>query len=173
MTVERVPHVDPLAGANAATRLVRRALDVGPIRRLVIRIAPDLDRFFHWWTRGRFGHLVPMPFASMTSTGARSGQPRTTAVLYFNDGDDLILIASNWGGTRHPGWYHNLKAHPEAVLQRGGRSERYVAEELTDEGERERLFSVAHRVYPGYAQYRVRTAAIGRRIPIMRLHPAD
>jgi deazaflavin-dependent oxidoreductase (nitroreductase family) len=173
LTAGVLPRVDPLVPANAATRLVRRSLDVGPIGRFLIRIASDLDPFWHWWTRGRFGHLVPMPFASMTTTGARSRQPRTSAVLYFNDGDDLILIASNWGGTRHPSWYHNLKAHPEAVLQRGGRSGRYVAEELADEAERERMFTLAHHVYPGYAQYRVRTAAIGRRIPIMRLRAAD
>ena len=60
-----------------------------------------------------------MPFASMTTTGAKSGEPRTAAVIYFHDGDDVILIASNYGGTRHPAWYHNLKANPTAILQRG------------------------------------------------------
>ena len=110
-----------------------------------------------------------MPFVSMTTTGAKSGEPRTAAVLYFHDGDDVILIASNYGGTRHPAWYHNLKANPTAVLQRGGRSATYAATEVTDEAEREHLFSLGDRVYPGYAQYRVRTAAMGRRIPILRL----
>ena len=110
-----------------------------------------------------------MPFASMTTTGARSGEARTAAVIYFNDGDDVILIASNYGGTRHPAWYHNLRANPTARLQRGGRAATYTAAEVTDEGEREHLFVLGDRVYPGYAQYRVRTAAMGRRIPIMRL----
>ena len=64
-----------------------------------------------------------MPFASMTTTGARSRTTaRSTAVIYFNDGDDVILIASNYGGTKHPAWYHNLKAHPRATLRRGGGS---------------------------------------------------
>ena len=85
----------------------------------------------------------------------------------------MILIASNYGGARHPGWYHNLKAHPETGLQRAGRCGRYVAEEVVDETERERLFVLGHRVYSGFAQYRVRTAEIGRRIPIMRLRPDD
>ncbi len=67
-----------------------------------------------------------MPFVSMTTTGAKSGEPRTAAVLYFNDGDDVILIASNYGGTRHPAWYHNLKANPTAELRRGDRSGTYV-----------------------------------------------
>jgi hypothetical protein len=51
MTTERVPYVDPLVPANAATRLVRRAFDIGPIGRFMIWIASDLDPFWHWWTR--------------------------------------------------------------------------------------------------------------------------
>jgi deazaflavin-dependent oxidoreductase (nitroreductase family) len=172
MTSEGIGRVDPLTSVSGAARMLRRAFDVRPVGRFLIWVAADLDPFLHGWTRGRFGRLVPMPFASMTTTGARSGQPRTAAVLYFNDGDDVILIASNFGGTRHPAWYHNLKAHPDATLQRGGRSGDYVAAEVTDEAERERLFALGHHVYPGFAQYRVRTAQIGRRIPIMRLRPA-
>jgi deazaflavin-dependent oxidoreductase (nitroreductase family) len=168
-----IPRVDPLAPANAATRLLRRAFDIRLIGRFLIWVAADLDPLLHWWTRGRLGQLVPMPFVSMATTGARSGQPRTSAVIYFNDGADVILIASNYGGTRHPSWYHNLKAHPDAVLQRGGRRGRYTAEEVSDVAERDRLFALGHGVYSGFAQYRVRTAAIGRRIPIMRLCQAN
>jgi hypothetical protein len=97
-----IPRVDPLVPANAATRLLRRAFEIRLVGRFLIWVAADLDPFLHWWTRGRLGHLVPMPFASMTTTGARSGVSRTTAVIYFNDGDDVILIASNYGGTRRP-----------------------------------------------------------------------
>jgi len=172
MPAEGLPRVDPLRPANPPTRWLRRAFDIAPVGRFLIWIAADLDPILHRWTRGRLGELVPMPFASMTTTGARSGQPRTTAVLYFNDGDDVILIASNYGGTKHPAWYHNLKAQPGAHLERGGRSGDYRAEEVTDEAERERLFELGHRVYAGFAVYRVRTARFGRRIPIMRLRPA-
>jgi deazaflavin-dependent oxidoreductase (nitroreductase family) len=171
MPAEGIPRVDPLVPANRATKWMRRAFEIGPVGRVLIRFASDLDPLLHAWTRSRLGRLVPMPFASMTTTGAKSGQSRTSAVLYFNDGDDVILIASNYGGTRHPAWYHNLKAHPQVTLQRGARSGSYVAEEELDESERERLFTLSHRIYSGYAQYRVRTAAIGRRIPIMRLRP--
>lgn len=157
--------------ANPPTRWLRRAFDVAPLGRLLIGFASRLDPVLHGWTRGRFGAHVPMPFASMTTTGARSGQSRAAAVIYFNDGDDLILIASNYGGTRHPAWYHNLRAHPEAHLQRGAATGDYAAEEVLDEAERERLFALGTRVYPGFAQYRTRTAQFGRRIPIMRLRP--
>lgn len=172
MTTEGLPRFDPLMPANTGTRLTRRAFDVEPVGSLLIRFAARFDPLLHGWTRGRYGHLVPMPFASMTTTGAKSGQPRTAAVIYFHDGDDVILIASNYGGTRHPAWYHNLRANPTAQLQRGRCSGTYVAAEVADEAERDRLFSLGDRVYPGYSEYRVRTAAMGRRIPIMRLRRA-
>ena len=169
MSRDGLPRVDPLIPGNLATRWLRRAFDIGPVGTFLIGVAADLDPLLHGWTRGRFGQLVPMPFASMTTTGARSGAARTAAVIYFHDGDDVILIASNYGGARHPAWYHNLKANPAAVLQRGGHSGAYVADEVTDEAERERLFALGERIYPGYSQYRARTTAVGRRIPIMRL----
>ena len=50
------------------------------------------------------------------STGAKSGQPREHQVNYFHDGTDAIVIASNYGGPKQPGWYFNLKAHPECEL---------------------------------------------------------
>ena len=168
-----IPRVDPLVPANTASRLMRRAFDVRPVGPLLIRFAADLDPVAHRWTRGRFGGLVPMPFVSMTTTGARSGQPRTSAVIYFNDGDDVILIASNYGGTRHPAWYHNLRANSTAHLERGSRTGDYIASEVSDDAERERLFALGHHIYPGFAQYRVTTARFGRRIPIMRLRRAD
>jgi deazaflavin-dependent oxidoreductase (nitroreductase family) len=115
---------------------------------------------------------LALPSANLTTTGARSGQRRTCTVLYFSDGDDLILIASSFGRDQHPGWYHNLKAHPEGHLERAGRSGDYLAEEIDDDDERARLFALADLVYPGYADYRVRADAIGRRIPIMRLRLA-
>jgi deazaflavin-dependent oxidoreductase (nitroreductase family) len=105
----------------------------------------------------------------MTTTGARSGLQRTSTVLYFNDGPDLIVIASNWGGERHPAWYHNVKANPSAVLAVGSCSATYSASEVTDAHERERLFALADSVYRGYADYRERTAKTGRQIPLMRL----
>jgi deazaflavin-dependent oxidoreductase (nitroreductase family) len=169
MAADDLPRVDPMVPGNLGTRLVRRCFDVEPLRRLLISVAARLDPILHAWTRGRFGQLAPMPFVSMTTTGAKSGERRTAAVIYFHDGDDVILIASNYGGTRHPAWYHNLEANPTAELRRANRSGTYVAAEVTDEAERERLFELGNRVYPGYAQYRVRTAAMGRRIPIMRL----
>jgi deazaflavin-dependent oxidoreductase (nitroreductase family) len=172
MSLDAIPRVEPLLPADAATRAVRRAFETPVVRQLLVYAAPYIDRPLHALTRGRFGRWVPMPFASMTTTGARSGLPRHSAVLYFHDGDDVILVASNYGRPRHPAWYHNLKAHPDATLACGKDARAYHASEVTDDDERERLFALCTIVYPGFALYRVRTAKIGRRIPVIRLRPA-
>lgn len=173
MSADGLPRVDPLLPADAATRAVRRAFQTPVLGHVLVYAAPYVDRPLHAVTRGRLGRWVPMPFASMTTTGAKSGLARNSAVLYFHDRDDVILIASNYGRRRHPAWYHNLKAHPEATLARGTGAGAYHASEVTDAGERERLFALCKIVYPGFALYRVRTAKIGRRIPVMRLRPAS
>jgi len=105
--------------------------------------------------------------APLVSTGAKSGLPRVVQLTYFHDGPDVILLASNYGGTRHPQWYHNLKANPDCEF--GEQS--FSAAEVTDPDEYARLFALAERVYAGYDDYRAKTAPAGRRIPIFRLRP--
>lgn len=76
-------------------------------------------------------------------------------------------IASNYGGDRNPQWYHNLIAHPECEL--GG--EAFRATEVTDPAEYARLYGLAEQAYAGYADYKEKTALVGRHIPILRLTP--
>jgi deazaflavin-dependent oxidoreductase (nitroreductase family) len=103
--------------------------------------------------------------APLKATGAKSGQPREVELTYFHDGRDPILIASNYGGPKHPQWYHNLKAHPECEF--GG--ERFLATQVTDPDEYARLYGLAEQIYAGYGDYR--TKAVGRQIPVIRLVP--
>jgi deazaflavin-dependent oxidoreductase (nitroreductase family) len=138
-------------------------------RRFGIDFAARVDPWLLRVSRGRIGTFLGTPMAALTTTGAKSGELRTAAVLYFSDGEDVILIASNFGQERHPAWYHNLKAHPGAVMERQGVTASYTAVEVYDDSERARLFELADLLYKGYADYRIRTAAIGRRIPILRL----
>lgn len=88
-------------------------------------------------------------------------------MTYFHDGPDPILVASNGGQAHHPSWCHNLRAHPECELG----DEPFVAAEVTDKDEYERLFALASRVFAGYADYRINAAATGRHIPVFRLTP--
>lgn len=152
----------------------------GPLRRAWHRVART--RFGRWYgihvaapvdsallrrTGGRVRLVGALPTATLATTGAKSGQRRENPVVYFHDGDDVVLVASSFGRDKHPGWYHNLRAHPEATLN----DQPFLATEVTDPDEYERLFGLAVRVYAGYADYRERTAAIGRRIPVLRLTP--
>jgi deazaflavin-dependent oxidoreductase (nitroreductase family) len=164
-----IPAFDPLAERGYVYRAMAAFTRTGVGRSVAINFAARTDPFLLKVSRGRLGAGLVMPTAGLTTTGAKSGRVRSAAVLYFTDGDDVILIASNFGREKHPSWYHNLKTHPAATLERGGRQATYTAIEVDDETERERLFKLADMVYAGYADYRTRTAAIGRRIPIMRL----
>ena len=105
----------------------------------------------------------------LTTTGAKSGRPRTVALLYFADGKDLVVIGSKGGHRRHPACYHNLLAHPRVtVYARGVRTERQARE--VQGAERARLWARAVELYPGYATYQVRAGA--REIPVVVLSAA-
>jgi deazaflavin-dependent oxidoreductase (nitroreductase family) len=128
-------------------------------------ISPRVDPWVSRFTNGRgFGPVVNAP---LVTTGAKSGQPRQVQLAYFHDGRDPIVIASNYGGPKHPQWSYNLKAHPECRF--GG--EGFTASEVTDPAEYSRLFALAEKVFAGYGDYRAKTAPVGRQIPIFRLKP--
>jgi deazaflavin-dependent oxidoreductase (nitroreductase family) len=112
------------------------------------------------------------PTVILTSTGARTGKRRDTALAYFTDGDDVILIASNYGGQRHPSWYHNLRAHPECELHIGPRGGRFVAREA-ERADRDRLYALAQtKLTRNYVNYTQITDGV-RMIPVMRLTPVN
>jgi deazaflavin-dependent oxidoreductase (nitroreductase family) len=166
-----IPAFDPDAPRGPFYRTIDRFIRTRAGRAFGVTVAARIDPVLLRLTRGRLAAGMVLPTAVLRSTGARSGEPREAAVLYFSDGPDVVLIASNWGQARHPSWYHNLRAHPEASLERGGARGRYLAAEVVDDAERERLYAAAIRVYQGYADYRAETEAVGRRIPLMRLTP--
>jgi deazaflavin-dependent oxidoreductase (nitroreductase family) len=164
-----IPPFDPSAPRSRYLKLLEPVARTPLGRRFGIDFAARVDPWLLHVSHGRFGAFVGAPTALLTTTGAKSGEERSAAVLYFSDGEDVILIASNFGRDRHPAWYHNLKAHPEALMERGGISASYLASEVSDEAERERLFVLADLLYKGYADYRELTAAVGREIPLLRL----
>lgn len=166
-----VPHVDPRAKRGPLMRAFVNWMRTKQGRWVGINIAARIDPWLIRTTAGRVRVGMMFPSVNLTTVGAKSGAPRTATLLYFTDGDDVILVASSFGRDKHPAWYHNLKANPEATLESAGGSGRYVAAEVEDEGERARLFGLVDQLYPGYADYRERAGAVGRRIPIMRLSP--
>lgn len=104
------------------------------------------------------------PLVLLTTTGARSGQPRTTPVAYSIDGDRLVVIASAGGAPTHPDWYHNLVAHPMVTVELG--SETFPACATVAEGaKRDRLYT-QHALALGFSDYREKTT---RQIPVITL----
>lgn len=141
------------------------------LARVLRHIDPPLFR----WTRGRASLtslLAGVPVVMITTTGARSGLPRTSPLLPVWDESQpgtLALVASNWGQRRLPSWYFNLKKHPHALCALDGRSLSYAAHEAAG-SEYERFWGYATDTYFGYKLYRQRA---GRRIPIMVLTPLE
>lgn len=113
--------------------------------------------------------VAGLPTVMLTSIGAKSGEPRRVPVIGVPDGKNVALIASNWGQKRNPGWYYNLRKNPEATLEFGGESQKFLAQEVTDPDEYARLWKRANEVYLGYDKYQARAGE--RKIPIMLLTP--
>lgn len=111
------------------------------------------------------GDFEGVPLLLLTTTGARSGQPRTMPVTYLRDGDRLVVFAANGGRTNHPGWYHNLLATPVADVEVG--TETYtVAATETEGAERERLWARQLEHTPYFAGFQERAR---RRTPVVAL----
>ena len=115
------------------------------------------------------GRWATQPLLLLTTTGARSGLPRTTPLLYSTDGDRLVVIASKGGEPNHPDWYHNLLADPEAMVEVGAETFR-VRAEVAQGAERRRLFDQQAAQMPFFAEYERTTP---RTIPVVILTRSD
>ena len=121
-------------------------------------------------TGGQVGHIWKEGSTTLllTTTGRRSGEPRTTPLIYARDGDRYVIVASQGGAPKHPNWYENLSRDPEVEVQ--VLDEVFPAHARTAEGEeRERLWAKANEVWPHYEEYRKRTS---RAIPVVVLERA-
>jgi deazaflavin-dependent oxidoreductase (nitroreductase family) len=137
---------------------------------------PVLNRLMgvHTWvyraSGGRLGRRIPglrAPMLLLDHVGAKSGTKRTSPLVYVEDGDDVVLIASKGGYPKHPAWFHNLKANPDTTVQIGTETRRVHARVATD-AERPRLWKKAVAIYSGYEGYQERT---DRKIPLVILEP--
>ena len=161
----RLKHVDPGRRPSALSRTSAAFANTSLGRFLSIHFLWRVDPWLMRLTRGRVGMGIGVPTALLETRGARSGALRRNAVIYFHDGDRVTIVASKLGLPQHPAWFHNLRAQPEVTF--GGIPMR--AEVVTDEGERERLWALADRVFAPYATYRREAAEAGREIPIVQL----
>lgn len=101
----------------------------------------------------------------LTTTGAKSGQPRVSPLVYMMDGDHIVIFAAKAGAPTNPDWYHNLAAHPEVTVERG--TEKFQARARVAEGaERERLYNQVASQMPVFAEYPKNTTRV---IPVVVL----
>jgi deazaflavin-dependent oxidoreductase (nitroreductase family) len=113
------------------------------------------------------GPFEGAPVLLLTSTGAKSGEQRTTPVVYQPDGERMVIFASKAGAPENPAWYHNLRANPTATVEVGADTVEVEAV-VTDGDERERLFNKQKQLMPQFADYEQKTT---RQIPVVALKP--
>jgi deazaflavin-dependent oxidoreductase (nitroreductase family) len=133
-------------------------------------------------SRGVVGkHVGGRPALLLTTQGRRSNTPRTVALIYAKEGDRLVVVASNGGSDRHPGWYHNLTADPAVTVQ-VGRTIRQATARVAVGQERNALWDLANRKNRGLAplfhrgargRYDAYQAHTDREIPVVVLTPDE
>ncbi len=123
-------------------------------------------------TNGRIGHRIPgaPPSLLLHSVGAKTGQPRTTSLTYAHDGDSYLIVASNGGEDRYPGWYHNLRKRPECKINLGPKRFAVTARQVNrGDSDYPRSWQLVNKNNGNrYTNYQSRTS---RPIPIFVLMP--
>jgi deazaflavin-dependent oxidoreductase (nitroreductase family) len=168
--VGRVREFDPQAPKGVLLSTMSWAARKRPVTWFLVNVGNKIDPYLMRATGGRLKTTVNAPTVLLTHTGAKSGKKRTTPLAYFTDADHVVLIASRGGHHDHPAWYHNVVANPEVELWTKGGGGRYRAREAKGK-ERERLWALATRFYPGFARYQERAG--DRRIPVIVCSPED
>jgi deazaflavin-dependent oxidoreductase (nitroreductase family) len=124
----------------------------------------------HMWDSAELGGPGLLPTLLLTTTGRKSGDPRSLPLIYGKHGDSYVIIASKGGMPSHPVWYLNLEAKPECELMVGAK--RVSARARVAEGdERAQIWQEMTKIYPPYDEYQERAG--GRTIPVVVLDPAS
>jgi F420H(2)-dependent quinone reductase len=139
----------------------------GVVRRLLFRSLVKIHVALYRASGGRLGGRVGkgVPVLLLTTTGRKTGKRRTTPLLYVEEGDRYVVVASVGGAPSHPAWYLNLRSNPAATIQVGGRKVVVTAETAGPE-ERARLWSRVTQMWPRYDDYQAKTR---REIPVVIL----
>lgn len=137
-------------------------------RRVGPKVMPPLERVMKRLTGGRVQLSgLGVPTLVLHTIGAKSGLERDTVLMYCPDGDEMLVVGSNFARDAHPAWTTNLLAHPEAAVSVHGRRIPVRATAL-DDVERELTWPLLERNWPGYRRYEV---AAGRTLRVFRLTP--
>ncbi|MDF1512858.1 MAG: nitroreductase family deazaflavin-dependent oxidoreductase [Anaerolineae bacterium] len=121
-------------------------------------------------TEGTELREMGLPVIIVTHRGRKTGAIRKTPLMRVVDGKNYILVASQGGASKHPLWYHNLKANPNVEIRDKTDVTAMRVREVEDPTERQRLWDLAVKAYPPYEAYQART---GRVIPIFVAEPTE
>lgn len=155
---------------NGFQKLLHRILMLRPVTAFAAPRVHRIDQAILKLTKGKFtiSKILGWNIIQLTTRGAKTNQPRTMPLVSVLDGEKIAFIASSFGRKQNPGWYYNLKAHPDCEVKFNGRSGSYIAHEAAGE-EYERYWQMAVSLYEGYDKYKQRAAH--RHIPVMVLEP--
>jgi deazaflavin-dependent oxidoreductase (nitroreductase family) len=142
---------------------------VNPLQNAYVQLLKVHDKVYQN-TNGWIGHrLLILPTLLLHTVGAKTGESRTNSLTYARDGDDYLIVASNGGSPRSPGWYHNLKADPNVEINVGPKRFAVSAQPvLPGDPDRERLWKIVTKYNKAYPEYQKKTS---RPLPIVRLTP--
>jgi deazaflavin-dependent oxidoreductase (nitroreductase family) len=163
-----VPEVDPFQTKSALARIAERLAQFRPITWVLVHVGNKIDPILMRLSGGRVNTTGTDAVVVLHHTGAKTGKARQTPLLYFTEGRDVILIASNGGAPHHPAWLHNIRANPDVELWVGKQGGPYRARVATSE-EKAPLWAKANALYVGYDGYQ--TLAGSREIPIIICSP--
>jgi len=138
---------------------------------LTLKTMNGLHRVVMKLTFGKIGWQAgPMPVVELTTTGRKSGEPRTVLLTSpVQEGDVWVLVASRGGDDHHPAWFLNLRDDPNVEVRRGGKPRERMRARIATPDERTRLWPQVTATYKGYAGYQTKT---DREIPLVLLEPA-
>ncbi|MEH6621838.1 MAG: nitroreductase family deazaflavin-dependent oxidoreductase [Dietzia maris] len=143
----------------------------------VIKVMSRVNTWAYRVSGGRIGGSwrvgsalrAPVPVCLVTTTGRKSGEPRTVPLLHLPDGDRVLLVASQGGLPKHPQWYYNVLADPNVTVQVGRRRRAMTAREAT-QSERAELWPRLVERYADFADYQANTSRI---IPVIICEPRN
>ncbi len=162
------------AAPNVFQRAMQRAASTKVAAWTFQRTLYAIDRPVHRWSKGRVSVASltsGLPVIMLTTTGAKSGQPRTMPLAATAWQGDLAIFGTNYAQEHTPGWVYNLEADPHAHVTWRDRTVDVVAEPIDDEADREELWRLAGETYVGFPKYRERIT--DREVRIFRLRPAS
>jgi deazaflavin-dependent oxidoreductase (nitroreductase family) len=139
---------------------------------LVLKVANTFHRVLLKTSGGRLGwDLGHMPVVELTTTGRKSGQPRSVMLTSpVQEGSTIVVVGSRGGDDEHPAWFLNLRDNPEVEVALKGKPKQRMRARVATPAERERLWPLVTEKYKGYAAYQTKTK---REIPLVLLEPGN